>query len=88
MFEQVPSPPAVTDPRRATRAFAFLFPAFLASLVIASFRWLGHTWSLGRKIAMAEFILGMVVSGLFLLTAKSVTPQNNKSDFGPSCGSF
>jgi uncharacterized membrane protein YfbV (UPF0208 family) len=62
----------------ATRAFGFLFAAFLASLLIASFRWLGHVWTLGRKIAMAEFILGMAISGLFLLTAKSVTPEHNQ----------
>jgi hypothetical protein len=33
---------------------------------------------LGRKITVAEFIVGGLLSGAFLLTAKSTTPEGNR----------
>jgi hypothetical protein len=34
--------------------------------------------SLSRKICVGEFIVGGVLSGVFLLTAKSTTPGGNR----------
>lgn len=78
MFEEIPSPPAPPSERRAVRAFAVIFVSFLIGSLIAWFRWSGHPLSVGRKIATGEFIVGLVISGVFLLTAKSATPEDNR----------
>ena len=51
---------------------------FLAASAIAWFRWSGHPLSVGRKISLGEFVLGSLISGVFLLTAKSATPKANR----------
>jgi hypothetical protein len=77
MFEEIPSPPAPPSQRAAIAGFAVFFSSFLISSAIAWWRWSGPM-SLGRKIAAAEFIVGSLLSGAFLLTAKSTTPEGNR----------
>jgi len=50
----------------------------LIGSVIGWFRWSGHPLSVSRKIAVGEFIFGLLVSGMFLLTAKAATPEDNR----------
>src|ERR1039457_155966 len=78
MFEEIPSLPAPPSQQRAIRAFAIIFASFFIGSVIAWFRWSGHPLSVTRKIATGEFILGLVVSGVCLLTAKSATLEDNR----------
>ena len=37
-----------------------------------------HPLSVSRKISLGEFVLGSLISGVFLLTAKSATPKSNQ----------
>src|ERR1700722_3690513 len=78
MFEEIPAPPAPPSQRTAIRAFAIIFASFLILLVVALVRWSGHPLSVTRKIISAQFVLSLVLSGVFLLTAKSVTHENNR----------
>jgi hypothetical protein len=77
MFEEIPSPPAPPTQRRAIQAFAVIFASFFVGSAIAWFRW-SHPLSVVRRIVTAEFILGLVVSGVCLLTVKSATPEDNR----------
>jgi hypothetical protein len=77
MFEEIPSPPVPPSQRAAVASFAFFFSIFLIGSAIAWWRWSGPM-SLGRKITAAEFIVGGLLSGAFLLTAKSTTPEGNR----------
>src|ERR1700729_515518 len=77
MFEEIPSPPAPPSQRRAISAFAVIFASFFVGSAIAWFRW-SHPLSAVRKIATVEFILGLVVSGVCLLTAKAATQEENR----------
>jgi hypothetical protein len=78
VFEEIPSRAEPSSQRRAIKFFAVIFASFLAGSVIAWFRWSGHPLSISRKIASGEFVFGLVISGVFLLTAKSVTPEGNQ----------
>jgi len=77
MFEEIPSPPVPPSQRTAISAFAVIFVSFFVALAIVWFRW-SYPLSVVRKITMAEFILGLVFSGVCLLTAKEATPENNR----------
>ena len=59
------------------RAFAILFASFFLGSVFACYRW-SHPFSLTRRIAAAQYILGFVVSGVCLLATKSATPEDNR----------
>jgi hypothetical protein len=78
MFEEIPTRPAPPTQKTARRAFAISFASFLIASVFAWFRWAGHPLSLTREMATAEFILGSMLSGVFLLTAKSAAPEDNR----------
>ena len=77
MFEEIPSPPTPPSQRAAIASFAFFFSIFLINSAIAWWRWSGPM-SLSRKITAADFIVGSLLSGAFLLTAKSTTPEGNQ----------
>jgi hypothetical protein len=78
MFQEIPSQPTPPSQRGAIGAFAVSFASFLIGSVIGWFRWSGHPLSVSRKIAVGEFIFGLLVSGMFLLTAKAATPEDNR----------
>ena len=62
----------------AAATFAAYFAICLAVAVVAWFRW--HTpLPLRREIALAEVIIGGVLSGSFLLNVKSASPQANRT---------
>ena len=58
-------------------AFGLFLVVFLIGSAIAWFRWSG-SMSLIRKITVGEFIVGGVLSGVFLLTAKSTSAEGNQ----------
>jgi hypothetical protein len=61
--------------------FAFYVALFLVGSVIAWFRWPGNPLSVIRKIESGSFVLGSLISGVFLLTAKSAHPRTNQDRF-------
>jgi hypothetical protein len=77
MFEEIPSPPAPPSQRTTIVSFGMMFAIFLIGSAIAWFRWSGPL-SLGRKITAGDFLVGGVLSGVFLLTAKSTSPEGNQ----------
>jgi heme/copper-type cytochrome/quinol oxidase subunit 3 len=77
MFEEIPAPPAPPSQRSAIVIFSISFAMFLVALAIAWFRWSGPM-SLSQKITVGEFIVGGVLSGVFLLTAKSTSREGNQ----------
>ena len=78
MFEEIPAPVSPPSQRTTIAAFGVLFFATcVIASIIAWFRWSGPM-SLGRKISAGEFIVGVILSGVFLLTAKSATPERNQ----------
>lgn len=77
MFEEIPSPLPPLSQRGAIAFFGAFFALFLSLAVIAWIRWSGPL-SLIRKIDVAEFVVGCLLSGVFLLTAKSATPEGNR----------
>jgi hypothetical protein len=78
VFDEIP-------PRQAPRSqrfYIFNFAAFFAvdavfSMIIWWFRW-PHPLSLSDKIAIGSFALYSLISGVFLLTAKSAAPRTNQ----------
>jgi hypothetical protein len=77
MFEEIPSPPAPPSQRTAIATFGSFLAVFLIGSAIAWFRWSGPM-SLSRKITVGQFIVGGVLSGVFLLTAKSTSAEGNQ----------
>jgi hypothetical protein len=77
MFEEIAPPPAPPSQRASTVGFAIFFASFLIGSTIAWFRWSGPM-SFTRKLTAMEFIVGGVLSWLFLLTVKSATPDGNR----------
>jgi hypothetical protein len=77
MFDEIPAPPRPPSQRAAIATFAAYFGISLVSLAIAWFRW-SSPLPLRRKIGAGEFIVLGILSGLFLLTAKSVSPEANR----------
>jgi hypothetical protein len=77
MFEEIPSPPPPPSQRTAITVFGVSLASFLSGAAIVWIRWSGPL-SLSHKITAGEFIVGCVLSGVFLLTAKSATPEGNR----------
>jgi hypothetical protein len=77
MFNEIPPRPAPPSQRLTIVGFSIFFASFLGGLVLDWFLWSGPM-SLTRKIITAEYVVGGVLSAVFLLTAKSVTPENNQ----------
>ncbi|MGC2449711.1 MAG: hypothetical protein WA477_18845 [Candidatus Sulfotelmatobacter sp.] len=77
MFEEISSPPAPPSQRTAIVTFGIFLAVFLIGSAIAWFRWSGPM-SLSRKITVGEFIVGGMLSGVFLLTAKSTSAEGNQ----------
>jgi 4-amino-4-deoxy-L-arabinose transferase-like glycosyltransferase len=77
MFEEIPAPAPPPSQRATIAGFGVLFATCVIASIIAWFRW-SRPMSLGRKISAGEFIVVGVLSGVFLLTAKSVTPESNQ----------
>jgi hypothetical protein len=50
----------------------------LVCSAIAWFRWSGYPLSVSRKVSLGEFLLGALISGVFLSIAKSATPAANR----------
>ena len=61
----------------AVATFGTFFVSFLIGSAIIWSRWSGPM-SLIRKIIVVQFIVGGVISGVFFLTAKSVSPEINR----------
>jgi len=79
VFDEIPPPrePELSQ-QKAVFYFAVLFVFYFATSVIL-WMCLGHPLSVGDKIALGNIVLGSLLSGVFLLTAKSATPQDNRS---------
>ncbi|MGA8503850.1 MAG: hypothetical protein WB683_20035 [Candidatus Sulfotelmatobacter sp.] len=79
MFDEIPSPPNPNLPSKVASiaGFGLFLATFLTCSAIAWFRW-SSPLSLSRKISVAEFVLGILFSGVFLLTAKSASPERNR----------
>jgi hypothetical protein len=77
MFEEIPAPAPPPSQRITIAGFGILFVTCVIASVFAWFHWSGPM-SLSRKIGAGEFIVGGVLSGVFLLTAKSATPESNQ----------
>jgi len=85
VFDEIPS-------RRESSAlslagYTFFFAVIFGSLAVASaimwFRFSGHPPSVWRKLALADYAVSSLTSGVFLLTARSATPRgNHKRLFG------
>jgi hypothetical protein len=58
--------------------FAYWVALFVVSSAIAWFRWSENPLSVIRKIHLGVFVLGSLISGVFLFTAKSATPETNR----------
>jgi hypothetical protein len=79
VFDEIPS--RRREPLSQGQAIFFLaafFALFLVSSAGAWFRWSGYPLSVSHKISLGEFALGSLISGVFLLTAKSATPKGNQ----------
>ena len=77
MFEEIPSPPKPLSQRAALAIFGVSFAFFLTLAAIAWIRW-SSPLSLIRKISVGEYVLCCGLSGVFLLTAKSASPEGNR----------
>jgi hypothetical protein len=77
MFDEIPPRPAPPSHRLTIVVFSIFFASFLAGLVLDWFLWSGPM-SLTRKTITAGYIVGSVLSAVFLLTAESVTPESNQ----------
>jgi hypothetical protein len=54
------------------------FAIFLVGSAIAWFRWSGYPLSVGRNVSLGEFLLGALISGVFLSIANFATPEANR----------
>lgn len=61
--------------------FAVYVALFLVGSAIAWFCWSGNPLSVIRKIESGSFVLGSLISGVFLLAAKSAHPRTNQERF-------
>ena len=50
----------------------------MVGTAIAWFRWSRYPLTVQRKITSVEFILGLLISGVFLVSARSATPEGNQ----------
>ena len=77
MFEEIPSPPTPPSQRTAIAGFGVFFAFFVIYAAIAWLRW-SSPMSFNHKLTVALFIVGGVLSGVFLLMAKSTLPESNR----------
>jgi hypothetical protein len=61
----------------ALAAFGTFFVSCLIGLAVVWFKWPGSMSSI-RKIIVAEFIVGGLISGAFLVAAKVAAPEVNR----------
>lgn len=78
MFDEIPSRRAPLDQGDSIILLRLTFGVFLVASAISWFRWSAHPLSVSRKISLGEFVLGSLISGVCLLTAKSITPKSNQ----------
>lgn len=78
MFDELPARRKPLDEGDYIFYFRLTFALFLVASAISWFLWSRHPLSASRKISLGEFVLGSLISGLFLLTAKSATPKGNQ----------
>jgi hypothetical protein len=83
MFDEIPSssPSPPLSQRFMTIITAICFATFLSGTIIACFRWFGwfgypRPMSLHGEMIAGGYIVGVVLSGVFLLTAKSARPES------------
>ena len=81
MFEGIPPRRALRSQRFYMFYFALYFALFLVGSVIAWFCWSGNPLSVIRKIDSASLVLCSLISGGFLLTAKSAPLRTNQDRF-------
>ena len=78
MFEEIPSPSLTpTSSRWAIAIYATYFALCLAGGIFLRIRW-PHPWTSVRKFEMAQLIVFGLLSGWFLLCAKTATPEANR----------
>jgi len=77
MFEEIPPPAGPPSQEGVITAFGILFAFFLSLAAFVWFYW-SRPLSLSHKISAVNIIFGCVGFGVFLLTAKSVTPESNR----------
>jgi hypothetical protein len=68
--------------------FAVYVALFLVGSAVAWFCWSGNPLSVIRKIESGSFVLGSLISGVFLLTAKSAHPRTNQERFWVLCNAM
>jgi hypothetical protein len=78
VFEEIPSRPAKLDQGQVIFYFRLCFGVFLVGSAIAWFRWSEYPLWVARKVSLGEFLLGALISGVFLSIAKSATPEANR----------
>jgi len=81
VFEEIPPRQAPRSQRFYIFNFAVYFALFLIGSAIAWFCWSGNPLSVFRKIDSGIFVLCSLVSGVFLLTARSAHPRTNQERF-------
>lgn len=77
MFEELPPRQAPRSQRFYTFNFAFCF-AFWPVLLAIVWPLLPHPLSLEDMFVLGSFAFNSLLSGVFLLKAKSVTPRDNQ----------
>jgi len=77
MFEEIPARPQPPSEPVAVTFFGVSFALFLGLAAITWIRW-SSLLSLMRKFSVGECILCGGLSGVFLLTAKSASPESNR----------
>jgi hypothetical protein len=78
VFDELPSRGEPLDEGDYIFYFRLTFAFLLVAAAISWFLWSRYPLSVSRKISLGEFVLGSLISALFLLTAKSATPKGNQ----------
>ena len=81
VFEEIPPRQPPRSQRFYIFNFAVFFAFFLVGSAIAWFCWSGNPVSVIRKIDSAILVLCSLISGVFLLTAKTAHPRTNQERF-------
>jgi hypothetical protein len=81
MFDQIQSSPPPPSQRSMMVLCGGYFAIFLSGMAIAFFRWLHwfhwfRPMSLSDEMITGVYIVGAVLSGVFLLTVKSARPES------------
>jgi hypothetical protein len=81
VFDEIPTRRAPRSQQFYMFHFAAYVVLFLVGSAIAWLCWSGNPQSVIRKIESGSFVLGSLISGVFLLTAQSATPVTNQERF-------